>query len=166
MKNKKIIWILLPGVLLIWGLIFFQVKKAVSSSSQPLTGLPIQQSIVDKRADTSYYQLKLNYKDPFLKNSKPIVKSKVKTVSARPKRAKPKVMRKVTKAPVKWPTITYKGLINNKKGNRAIYLIELDGVSLFMSPGEERSKLKLLKVFRDSVQISYMEEKQRTFKKQ
>ena len=165
MKNKKFIWILLPGVLIIWGLIFFQVKKAVSSSNQPLVRVaPVeQQHFVNQ--DTSTYRLRLNYDDPFLKNRRPLVRAQTTTnpTPTQPKMAKPKVMKTVTKLPLKWPNIIYRGLISSKKGNKSIYLLEVDGASILMTAGELRDHLRLLKVYKDSVRIEYKGEEKRTF---
>ncbi len=163
MKNKKFIWILLPGVLIIWGLIFFQVRKAVSSSNQPIsTTVPLEQLHTEVR-DSSNYKLKLDYADPFLKNRKPLVRTKS-TANPTPKKiTKPKVMKTITKLPLKWPNVVYKGLISNKKGNKSIYLLEVDGASLLMTAGEERDHLKLLKAYQDSVRVEYKGDERRTF---
>lgn len=164
MKNKKFIWILLPGVLVIWGLIFFQVKKAVSSSNQPLARpVPIERRAVLSQ-DTSTYTLKLDYADPFLKNRRPLTRVQP-TTNPQPtpaKPVKPKVMKTVTKLPVKWPNIVYRGLISSKKG-KSIYLLEVDGASVLMTTGEYRDQLRLVKVYTDSVRIEYKGDEKRTF---
>lgn len=165
MKNKKFLWVLLPVVLVVWGLIFFQIKKAVSSGGKPVPVVKAQERLIVENRDTITYTLKLDYEDPFLKNKR-IVVHNPSPVNSKPTPKKPKVVKTVTKLPVKWPVIVYKGLINNKKGNKAIYMLEVDGASLFMTPGEVRDELKLLKVYRDSVRMEYKGDEKRTFVKQ
>ncbi len=166
MKNKKLIWILLPVVLVIWGLIFFQVKKAVQGGNNATVApAPIPMAFTNA-SDTVIYQLKLNYDDPFLKGGrKVIVQAPSSDKPKTPTLKKPKVVRTVTKLPLKWPNIIYRGLISSKKGNKSIYMLEVDGASILMTAGEQRDYLRLIKVYKDSVRIEYKGEEKRTFTK-
>lgn len=166
MRNKKFIWILLPCVLLIWGAIFFQVKQAVSSNGRPVKITTVQAGVKTLSADTSSYQLKLEYEDPFLRNHRPIVIHQPST-NPGPTPKKPVVKKTVVKIPLKWPVITYRGLISNKKDKRnIIYLVEVDGASVFMHPGEVKNDLHLLQANPDSIRLEFKGEEKKTFIKQ
>lgn len=164
MKNKKAIWVLLPAVLGLWGLIIFRVSNAVNSDDpKPI----VRQELLNAAASTKeiqYYELKLDYDDPFLKGRRPIVR-KAPVKPSNSQKAKPVVKKTVKKLPLIWPSIEYKGTIGSEKGNKSMVILHVNGESWFMSSKEEKDEIKLLKTYQDSVIVEYKGKEKRTIHK-
>ncbi|MCR9155550.1 MAG: hypothetical protein NXI09_15705 [Bacteroidetes bacterium] len=152
--NKKSLYLLLPAVLLVWGLIVVRtigvfieppVKEFRNDFNQVITTLPI---------DSNLYVLNLNYPNPF--KSQSIVpqnqsKSKSKTSSLKVK----KVVFK--KSPVIWPKLAYQGQLRRK--DQTLCLIDVNDQIHFFSVGQTLQGIKLLKSFTDSVHLEYKRER-------
>jgi hypothetical protein len=161
-KNKKQIYILLPVVLLVWGLIGFRIYKAMSGGSDETVVYQTGPQFVEKTSDTiAVYKLKLDYVDPFLKKRNTYVAGGTGLTNPS-KRVKPKVKVKKTVIPLRWPVINYKGLIQKTKGDVSLYILEIDGVSHFLSVGDEQQQLKLLRADADSIRLEFQGKEKRT----
>lgn len=164
MKNKKAIWILLPAVLGLWGVIFFRVSNAINAG-EPKSLAKHEHSIIAAPVEeVEYYELKLDYDDPFLKGRKPIVNRSPAKAST-PKKIKPVVKKTVKELPVVWPNIEYKGTIGSEKGTKSMIILHVNGESWFMSPREEKAEIKLLKAYQDSIVVEYKGKEKRTIHK-
>lgn len=156
MKNKKAIYILLPAVILIWGLVAYRIYSSVSDEKN----IPITQSNIfaEKPAivnDT--FSIHNNYRDPFLDktnlwqaqeigNSNPVKQTEV--------------VKEVKQAEViRWPVILFSGLVKNQKSNKQIVLMTINGTSHLMKQGEQIAGISLTKVYKDSVEVTYEKEK-------
>jgi hypothetical protein len=67
MKNKRLLYLLVPAVLLIWGIIFYQVQETLmgaDTEEPPDRGLPQRKKEAVATPDTVI--LLANYRDPFL----------------------------------------------------------------------------------------------------
>lgn len=153
---------MLPAVLALWGIIAFRVSKAIGDDEKTLTVATARVTVAQSKVDSLDYELVLNYDDPFLKGRKVIVKKVEPKPGSKPK--KTEVKKTVKKLPLKWPDIHYHGLIGSKGGGSTI-ILNVGGQSWFMSAGELKEELKLLKVHEDSVVIEYKENEKRTYHK-
>lgn len=161
-KNKKAIWVLLPVVLGLWGLIAFRVSKAVGGDKQ-LPAVAVATATVAKATEPKeVYELELDYADPFLKGRRPVVQKTVPKPKSTPK--KPVVKKTVKPIPLRWPDIKYHGLIGSEKGGSTV-ILNVGGESWFMSAGELKNELKLLKVHEDSVVVEFQGKEKRTYHK-
>lgn len=159
MKNKKITYLLLGLVALIWGY-FFYVLFGNSSSTPVVEDIVINEDVVVIDSIT-LWPLNLNYSDPFLKR-----KIKGSGVGyypqAQPKksnqRPKPKV--KPKPAPqIVWPLIEYGGTVNKTKG-----LVKIRHQLLIVNQGENANDVSILKIYPDSIVVAW-NDKVKTFYK-
>lgn len=164
MKNKKVIWILIPAVLGLWGLIFFRVSKAVNNDEPKLFVKQERSKVQTIKKEVENYELTLDYDDPFLKGRRPIVR-KARPKPTSPKKTKPVVKKTVKKLPLIWPKIEYMGTIGSEKGNKSMVILNVNGESWFMAPKEEKEELKLLKTYQDSIIVEYKKKEKRTIHK-
>lgn len=158
MKNKKLLYVLIPAVLLVWGIIIYKIV-APASLEENTTGLQNIQfasnSTTEILSDT--FSINPNYRDPFL--SKEVKKSipsenKVSNVVAAPA-----VIKKITEPSIKWPALIYSGLIKNQKSNKQLVLISINGQSSSIKIGEVINGIELMKVFKDSIEVKFGNEK-------
>lgn len=159
--NKKLLLILVPGVLSIWGVIAYRVVNTIGNSdhfevkSESLIALPPDTIRQEK------YVLSLQYDEPFQISEHQ--KTQAQKTKAK-KTEKPKVVKKVTPLPIKWPDIVFKGVIESENEG-ALYMIMIDKEIIFMEKGGAYRELTLKLASIDSVQFAIRDEK-RIFKKQ
>jgi hypothetical protein len=150
MKNKKAVYFVLALILGIWAVILYRVFNFASSSND---NVDVQSSFVppvlnSNAADT--FSIFANYRDPFLgKTETPGENKKVKIVP---------IPKKVVE-PLKWPAITYGGMIKSRKSNAQLCMVVINGQSNFMKEGDGASDILLKKVYKDSIEVVFQKEK-------
>ncbi len=155
------LYILLPLVIIIWGIILYKFFTAVNTSHSATENLinPVN------RADTSLFKIDTfsisnNYRDPFSQNivSSPKI-NKNRIVKTLPEK---EVVTNVVV--VKWPSIVYSGVIKSKKSLQMLALVKINGESNFITRNTTLMGIELLDVFNDSIRVDYMGQ-QKTIKK-
>ena len=152
MKNKKTLWILIPLVLGIWGLILWKLLDYSSEdTSSSIVTLTYPESIAE---DTAEYVLALNYRDPFLRSSWSPGTTKPATQKTKKNNIR-KVNIQSLKGPEKPAELKYKGAI--QCNNSRIGLLEVAGERKLVSENTTLGQYAILKVEDDSLRISYMD---------
>ncbi|MES2141095.1 MAG: hypothetical protein V4511_15420 [Bacteroidota bacterium] len=159
MKNKKLLYILIPVVLLVWGVIIYRIFNVVngSNSNEVLKSVIIENVNNENLIDT--FSIHPNYRDPFISKRAKKTTSENKVVSAI---TKPDIIKKVTNTvPVsnKWPNIVYNGLIKNEKSNKQLALVQINGQANILQLGNVAEGVELTKIFRDSIEVKFNLEK-------
>jgi hypothetical protein len=154
MKNKKLIYILLPLVLLIWGIIFYKIftRIDISNNDQASFFKPEKSDTIAKK-DT--FILIADYRDPFLdqpgfvnyKSEKENEELKLRTERSMPPPA------------IQFPDIKYNGLIINAKNKNKIGLFMLNNKYYILKEGETKEEVLITKLFKDSVFIQFEKHK-------
>lgn len=148
MKNKKNIYILLPIVLLIWGIVIFQFFSFTTSddaADNKPTELNIKPLKITKR-DT--FSINVNYRDPFL-GKMYVPNSKIKNTNATIKK-QPKKENTIV-----WPIIKYKGLISDTKDKTKIFILIISGQNYYMKIGDTANEVFLKSGDKESVYVKY-----------
>lgn len=150
MKNKKAVYLLVVLIAGIWGVIIYRFFNFASSSENSTA---FQSSFVPPvlssgTADT--FSIAANYRDPFLGRVE--VRSEVKKPAVNP-------LPKKAVEPLKWPTITYGGVIKSRKSNSQLCMVIINGQSNFMKEGDAIADVKLKKVYKDSIEVTFQKEK-------
>lgn len=153
MQNKKLLYILLPVVVVVWGLIIFKVVDALSDDEAPV--LSHQPEVVATKQSGFTHELALNYPDPFLGKSK---RSEPKKVTVK-KKAPTRTKKKKEAPKVQAPKLRYNGRIENRESSDERHLIAVNGSAHIISLGEEVDGVKLEKVYADSVLFKWNNEK-------
>jgi hypothetical protein len=152
MKNKKLTYILIPLVLVVWGLILYRIFEAAGTGDN--TAAPVlvkteKEAYNDFSIPKDTGKLALNYRDPFgltpLKDTTGShskgIPVKVGVVSAKPA--------------ANWSFITYLGYVRNPVSKKIVALVTINGQNVTLGEGETKSQVRLLKNLRDSIKISY-----------
>jgi len=164
MKNKKLTYVLLPLVILLWGLIFYRIYDRVHRDGVPekINSLPVFQQ--GKDTATHQFTIQANYRDPF------IVRHTEKNTIKQPEQ--PEITnRKVSllrnQRPiqqVRWPEITFGGLILNEGSDKKTALLSVNRQNFLLCQGEEREGIRLEKLYSDSINVAYQGEKKSILK--
>lgn len=141
MRNKKItIRVLAVAVLLIWGVIIYQVFTAGSEKTPAIRLKPAAEG--KTAADDFEYRLLLSYPDPFFPQ---------RTYHAQS--SKPKNTHAIRPVGVNWPDLKYYGCV--KKGEEIRAMVTIGGKSLILKPGNPvADQFKLSQITSDSLLIS------------
>lgn len=136
MKNKKNIFLLIPAVLIIWGLIAYKIFSVVNPSDDLNYITNEHRTFVpDSLQAEIKFKLDLNYRDPFLGR----------IISKKPSVSKKQSKLRVKKTEIQFPPIVYNGLIKPKKvGRTTLYMVSINNKQHFFSTGTEIDGVTLL----------------------
>lgn len=153
LKSKKAIYVLLPLVLIVWGLILYKVFTGLSDGPDlPVYSNQVPSESVERATEPDTFSIHANYRDPFLGkllSKKPVVK----------KSKKPKKVLKKPPVVIRWPSITYGGMVRNQQSQKMVAMVKISGKDNLMKEGEELDGIQLVKVYRDSIQLGFQGEK-------
>jgi hypothetical protein len=158
MKKNRVNIILIVVVVSIWGFVALKATGNLFASEDTLTqtddsALPEVQE-PKKLTDE---KLQLNYNDPFLGNSyKSEVKSPVNNSSVKIKNQKTKVEKIVSK---EFPPVKFFGLVRNTGTNKMVAIVSVNNQEKRMLSGETFNEVKLEKITRDSILVSWNKNK-------
>lgn len=150
MKSKKLTYVLLVVVALIWYKVFFRVKDSLFGSNEVLEHAaqiaPLELLVTNK--DT--IELNLKYRDPFgiqVKNEITETESNV------------EVQRPVVKEQFVWPSIKFIGRVQKTNSSNPLAIVRIDGIQLFVRKNDELfGDFRIKKIGRDSVVIRHKNE--------
>lgn len=149
MKSKKSLFILLPIVLLIWGLVVYEFFSfsapdvTLESTSNEYSLKPFKL----KERDT--FLINVAYRDPFLGKM-----NSTQTTDSNSNNSKTKKAVKRVEAIV-WPTILYKGIVSDVKEKNKIFMLIIAGHDFFMKKGETENGVFLKDGDKESVYVKY-----------
>ena len=153
MKKKNISYVLFPVVILIWGYVAYLIfyPKPEEISSVVYTSEKIQKIALQKDS----FKLQLNYPDPFLANQVQNRKIKEENKQDQKEPVKPK---QVAKPVVKWPSVSYKGMVKNQSSEKQeIALIAIENKEQLIRVGDIYSEIELVFLDKDSIQLQFKE---------
>jgi len=160
MKNKKIKYVLIPIVIVVWGIVFYKVFNFSNddtvnySISEPL----IEASYINSEPDS--FQLSLSYADPFLKKTR-IVKTKYEQAELKAKREavleKNRMLeikeKRLIQKRFKPTKIKYGGEITNNNSNHLTAVIRIQDKNKLLTDGDLVGDVEIVKIYNDSVQV-------------
>jgi hypothetical protein len=158
MKNKKMLYYLIPLNLIVWSLAVYRIFSFGSDEQPSFTHTPLQTLHVKSPMLSDTFDLILNYPDPFLKKTgkKTLGQSKPKTQAAAQKNISDKASAiKNGIKPTIQPVIIYRGMVKNRKTGNTIALLHIEGSELSLQKGEIHNKIKILQIHTDSVKLEW-----------
>lgn len=149
MKNRKSIYILLPIVILIWGILIYQFFS-VSTSDTVLQNTSSEFNIKPfKVQERKTFFITIDYRDPFLGKVYSPQTIKIKKNTNKVKN-KPK-----TEEIIQWPTILYKGIVSDTKDKNKIYMLVINGKTCLMKKGSTENEVYLKDGDKESIYVKY-----------
>ena len=140
MKKQHKTYTLIIAVIIVWGVIGFQIFGYLNPKEEILLPTTNKQSIARKKIKKKQnYIIKKHTRDPFLGKTltKPTKKGRKKKVAE----------------PVNFPPIIYHGIIESNK--RKSFIISINGNQNILKIGESISDIKLLSGNKKEVKIHY-----------
>lgn len=144
--SKKSIYILLPVVIAIWGLIIYKVLDISERTKEIPVPHPLQDKVSTRRQGQRE-ALSLNYADPFGLQASKVVKPEPK------KKRKSRRNQRTTQ----WPDIKYNGVVRAKKTDKQIAIISIEGRQHLFFSEQKHQQIQLLQAWKDSARVSFQD---------
>lgn len=142
MNKQQKTYLLLAAVIIIWGLVGLRFYKRVNPGSEVASEPYVQEEFTPKKfVKNKIYEVKADYRDPFLGKLTP------------KKRGKTKSKKKVNKKTIPFPKIIYNGIV--KGGNTKSYTITINGKQEVFKIGESIHKVKLVKATQEYIVVRF-----------
>ncbi len=157
MKNKKGLYILIPAVLIIWGIIFYRIFSNTSFESPKTIAVSDNSRKDTTLAEKDTFFIYADYSDPFLKSYKGKGNESDEAVNKKENSEKTRNFRRrrVVSQRTRWPEITYNGLIYNKQNNRYVILLGINKKRYLFHKGDTIQNIYLRKFSLDSIYVVY-----------
>jgi hypothetical protein len=157
--NKKTLYILIPAVAIIWGMIIYKIVTGVSGPDRVFVVNSVQEENKVEKFLPDTFNLINNYPDPFLKQ----VRQKVKKENNIKKDDQPRTRslrnrENTFKRGRRWPDINYGGIIENKKNNTNVCLININNQDYLMNENDVINEVKLINYYEDSIIVEFNEQ--------
>lgn len=165
MKNKKLQYILIPVVLVVWGLIIYRVLdfSRQDTPDDPSTVSTLQPNKNNNSVQDTF-SLHANYRDPFLKHARYTGYKYRKTNASNQKTGKKKekkktetniALRREILENIRWPDIKYGGIVQNTRSGEEVGLIEIDKQEFLIRENDSVQKVFIKGLHKDSVIVTY-----------
>jgi hypothetical protein len=147
LKNRKITYLLLVLVAIIWGMIFYRIYSNFGGNKMVEKKLPHSVGIVKHDQHDTIETLSLNYPDPFLKGEER---------SSDPSSLE---FKDPLPSPVSnWPQIEYRGLLTSNNNNESTGLLRIQNTDLLVKQGKVYAAIRIKTLSRDSIFLEYQHE--------
>ena|SRR6218665_585574 len=160
MKNRKLVYVLLPATLAVWILIGVRIYKTLHPAAdaeqlavRPTTAKPAGPTLSDT------FLIANNYRDPFGKVTAVAPDRHYSAAATAPavKKAAPPAT-SVIKAE-SWPAVSYSGMIRNQQSNKQLALVSINGNLHSMKQGDITDHVQLGKIWKDSIEVVWNKER-------
>lgn len=154
MKNKKLVYILLPLTIIVWGLVIFRIINMTNKEDVfVISEKPASNQLFDTIINDNF-TIQANYRDPFVRN---VVKPENKEVVKNPTGNKTGTGNRNIKR-IRWPQIQYNGIIENNEQNEMIAILNIDNKNCLLKAGSEMFDVKVKYIYIDSIQLEFQDE--------
>lgn len=156
------VYILVPLVVIIWGLVLYRILDLGKDEAQ-INEAPIAVKTETKATKKDSFTIVANYRDPFLGK----MTHQRRTTGNEVK----KQVKKVKKPPpppvaVHWPSIIFGGLIRNNQSNQEIAIVTINNQEALLGIEDKLQGVTLKKIFnKDSILVA-MNDHKKVIKKQ
>lgn len=151
MKSKTSLYILLPLVIIIWGIVIFKVVGAVTERPETAINVPEINRFKNFQFEKDTFSLEPINQNPFLghfyKKPDPVIKNIP------------------PKSQIIWPTIIYLGLVSDSGESSKIHIVEINGKQLLFEKGSSNGEFILVGSRSNKVILSYKGERRAFIKK-
>ncbi len=159
MKNKSATYILLTGVLIVWGLVFYRIFAGLGSEDVSSFEIP-QKKIINTsiQKEKEAFVLLANYRDPFIGGTSRALQSSGtffgNNSSVQENKVK-KVAVKKEEIVIDWNFLDYIGIVYNKETQKKVGLLVISGKEYMVNDKDVINEVAILRKERDSIQVEY-----------
>lgn len=153
MKNKKLLYLLVPLMMAVWGSVFYRIFNG-SGGGDTFVNDYMAPVMIPPMLQRDSFVLITKYKDPFLGRGPKSTQTQ-NPVSTTP----PKVKVVVPPKPViPWPELSYGGLIRNTNSGKSLALLTVNGQQKLAISGQEVAGITIEEMWSDSLMVTFGKE--------
>jgi hypothetical protein len=164
-KNKKVTYLLLTTVALVWGLIVYRIVAGMSDDTKVKPNNK-KKEVSLYTEEKEVYPLLLNYSDPFLKGGRGIgtgiteqsaanVYASTGTIRHKKVLAKKEVKPVVVPAVIDWSFIHYIGLIGNNSNANKIGLVNIHAHEHIVKEKDMIGDVSIIRLSKDTLRVTF-----------
>lgn len=131
LKNKTSLYVLFPLVIIIWGVVIYQMLGAFKDEPVIIPATPRVVGEEVKRVQSDTFSLLPIDRDPFLGH-----------YYKKPVQAKAKPVVRAEK--VEWPEISYLGMISDTEKSSEVHILQLNGRHLILKKNQLAEEIKII----------------------
>lgn len=155
MKKKKTLYLMLPLIILVWGVVFYQLFSYFFSSPTYANEIVKEVINIDEiKQDT--FSIVADYRDPFL-GKKARFKKQANSSSSTKNNSR-KMVENQDKSEKPWPLITYNGMIKNNNSDRRVGIIKISGKEYLIKEKDVVSEVTILSINKNIVEVRFQKE--------
>lgn len=153
MANKRLLYLLIPAVVIIWGLIAMQITKRLKKND-PYIALENFHSQKSSRMDSVTFKLEANYRDPFLGMVNNADNNVKKIVSKKDTKNKPVDFIVLQQINETFSQVSFGGLI---EGGRpySLGLFNIKGKRYLLQKGQQVDDVIIAAMYKDSSRLYF-----------
>lgn len=159
MKSKRIRYLLVFLVIIVWSVIFYRIYNYVDDENDFIPGFSEQKLQCDTSNVNDTFSIQANYRDPFLETGNYNENNSVKPIH---NNADNVVKIQNTNLPVnallRWPPIVFGGIVVNKKSSQAVGLIKLNQVQYIVHAKQIIENIEIITIYNDSITVRFADE--------
>lgn len=160
MKSKRIRYILVFLVIIVWSVIFYRIYNYVGEQKDFIPDFSEQKLQQDKSSANDTFSIIANYRDPFLETgnyyeqstNKPIQNNTNNSIKIQNDNLP------ASTATLRWPSIIFGGIVVNKGSNQTVGLIKLNQIQYIVQTKQIVENIEIVKIFNDSIIIRFSNE--------
>lgn len=154
MRNKKLIYILVPAVFVVWGLIAYKIVIGLKKNTkyQERSIAPSNKPIGE---DTVMFKLLENYRDPFLGTTINNENTNVVKSIKKAKKNEPIDFIVLQQANEIWSQTNYGGLISGVGQKQELGLLSIKGKKYLLQKGQNIENIKVEAFYKDSAKLCF-----------
>lgn len=140
MKKKTKTYLLLMVVLIVWGIIGYQIFSRLNPSVEQTVLQPVKKYTSEKVSEQHFYSLQEEYRDPFL--------------GGFPQKKKINTKKVLKTAPtVQFPNIVYNGMITGNKSTT--FILTINGQQEILKLRETKHQVKLISANKERALVKF-----------
>lgn len=163
MKNKKLLYILVPVNILVWGLIGYRIYVYTNESPEYTFEEGTTDSLSVQTLVTDSFTLLCDYSDPFLgrtgsffsdffESSYEEMETDFIESENNPRNNSSNDNKAQT---LKWPSLQYGGLVENARSEKKVGIMQINGSKYLVEEKQVYNNVLIRTLFKDSVQLVY-----------
>ncbi|CAM1344626.1 hypothetical protein [Tenacibaculum amylolyticum] len=141
MKKQQKTYILGVVVVIVWGIVGYQIFSYANPESEEIAEIDYQKFRPKENKEKELYTVSVHERDPFLDTYKAPPKKKKGNYKPKPKTT------------IAFPNIVYNGMVAN--GNTKSFIVTINGAQQIMNRGGVANEVKLLSGTLSKIKIRY-----------
>ena len=157
MKDKRLTYILLPLVVVLWVVIGHRFYKAVKGDNVTSVSV-LPETIAIEEEGTIPYEWQLNYADPFLKNTLSSGSLGMQETTSK-RLVKLSTTERDIPLPAEWNKLKYLGMIRNNNTDKQIGIIMFQDTRKLVRVGDHIAGFVIEQIQKDSIRVRCAQQK-------